>query len=485
MPATPNLGLPYIDAGQAQKHVTHNEALRSLDTLVHLAVLDRDLAEPPESPTEGARWIVKAGASGAWSGHVGHVAAWQDGAWQFSVPVTGWVAYVADEQILVAWGGDSWSAVSAGEGGGGGSDLSELQEVALLGIGTTADEINPLSARLNNVLWAAKTVAEGGDGTLRYIMSKESAAKNLSILLQDNFVGCAEIGLTGDDDFHFKVSPDGTNWLESLKIDRATGRVSFPSGGAREVLTANRIYYVSTSGSDSNDGLSSGAPFATLNKARDAALQVDLNGYSVRIQHASSQTITSGINFGAPPVGGNIILDLGGSTLNVTSGNAVTNSVAGFSLTVQNAVLGTTTSGDCVLSQNSAVIIIGSSITFGTCAGNHMYAQSGGQIVSSAGYSITGGAARHFRAQIYGVINVFAGTVTLTGTPAFGVAFAQSLSSGTIQCFAVFSGGATGSRYNASNLGTILTNNAGVNYFPGSTAGSGTNPGASPYGLYQ
>jgi hypothetical protein len=252
MSATSNLGLPYIDAGQAQKHVTHNEALRSLDTLVQLAVLDRDLSEPPESPAEGARWIVKAGASGAWSGHAGHVAAWQDGAWQFSVPVTGWVAYVADEEILVAWGGDSWNAVSAGEGGG---DLSELQEVALLGIGTTADEINPLSARINNVLWAAKTVAEGGDGTLRYKMSKESEEKTLSLLFQDNFVGCAEIGLTGDDDFHFKVSPDGTNWLEAIRIDRANGKVAFPSTGVREALTANRTYYVRTDGSDSNTGL--------------------------------------------------------------------------------------------------------------------------------------------------------------------------------------------------------------------------------------
>jgi Protein of unknown function (DUF2793) len=47
MDATSNLHLPFIVAAQAQKHVTHNEALRALDAVVQLAVLDRDLAAPP------------------------------------------------------------------------------------------------------------------------------------------------------------------------------------------------------------------------------------------------------------------------------------------------------------------------------------------------------------------------------------------------------------------------------------------------------
>jgi len=48
--ATTHLLLPYILAAQAHKHVTHNEALRILDGLVQLSVLDRDLAAPPGSP---------------------------------------------------------------------------------------------------------------------------------------------------------------------------------------------------------------------------------------------------------------------------------------------------------------------------------------------------------------------------------------------------------------------------------------------------
>ena len=57
---TSNLLLPYILAAQAQKHVTHNEALRKLDALVQISVVDRDLAAPPASPAEGARYIIAA-----------------------------------------------------------------------------------------------------------------------------------------------------------------------------------------------------------------------------------------------------------------------------------------------------------------------------------------------------------------------------------------------------------------------------------------
>ncbi|MGC4023892.1 MAG: DUF2793 domain-containing protein [Mesorhizobium sp.] len=58
MEETSNLALPYILPSQAQKHVTHNEALRRLDALVQLAVVSRATGTPPASPTEGDRYIV-------------------------------------------------------------------------------------------------------------------------------------------------------------------------------------------------------------------------------------------------------------------------------------------------------------------------------------------------------------------------------------------------------------------------------------------
>ncbi len=228
MTDTANLDLPYIEAAQAQKHVTHNEALRILDTLVQLTVLDRDLAAPPGAPSEGQRWIVTASPTGAWAGHATHVAAWQDDAWQFSVPKAGWITYVVDEGTLLVWNGSAWGDFF--------STVTAVQNLARLGVGTTADATNPFSAKLNNALWVAKTVAEGGDGNLHYKLSKESSTKTLSLLLQDNFSGRAEFGLTGDDNFHIKVSSDGSSWKEALSIDGASGKVGLGTAAATQML---------------------------------------------------------------------------------------------------------------------------------------------------------------------------------------------------------------------------------------------------------
>src|ERR1041384_4186987 len=157
MSASANLALPFIEGGELLPDVTLNETLRLIDTLLQLAIVARDLNAPPGSPSEGQRWIVKASPSptGAWAGHGNHVAAWQDGGWVFSTPRTGWLAFAVDEGALLAWNGSAW--VGALDVAG----ITSLQNLSLLGIGTTADATNPLSAKLNNALFAAKTVAEG------------------------------------------------------------------------------------------------------------------------------------------------------------------------------------------------------------------------------------------------------------------------------------------------------------------------------------
>ncbi|MEO1749940.1 MAG: DUF2793 domain-containing protein, partial [Pseudomonadota bacterium] len=93
---TENLQLPYIMANQAQKHITHNEALRMIDALVSVAIEQVDLEEPPSSPGTGARYLVANSATGDWSGHDLEIAAWQDGAWMFYAPLAGWVVYALD-----------------------------------------------------------------------------------------------------------------------------------------------------------------------------------------------------------------------------------------------------------------------------------------------------------------------------------------------------------------------------------------------------
>jgi hypothetical protein len=117
MADTSHLVLPYMDAGQAQKHVTYNEALRLLDGLVHLSVIDRHLTAPPASPADGDRYIVASGATGAWSGWDGNVAAWTDGAWMKLIPRVGWRCWVEDEGKLLVRTATGWIALEAGGGG--------------------------------------------------------------------------------------------------------------------------------------------------------------------------------------------------------------------------------------------------------------------------------------------------------------------------------------------------------------------------------
>ena len=112
MPEIPtHLLLPYILAAQAQKHVTHNEALRLLDAMVQLSVLDRDLTAPPASPAVGDRYIVASAATGLWAGWDLNVTTWVDGVWMRLVPRPGWLAWIADEATCAVWTGSAWKSV--------------------------------------------------------------------------------------------------------------------------------------------------------------------------------------------------------------------------------------------------------------------------------------------------------------------------------------------------------------------------------------
>lgn len=219
MTVTPNLQLPYIAASQAQKHVTHNEALRVIDALAQLAVIDRDLTSPPDEPEEGDRYIVAADPTGGWAGRANQIAAWIDGAWQFSAPRPGWLAWVLDEGILAVWDGSAWNDSAAA--------ITALQNLAVLGIGTTADDENPFAAKLNKALWTARYDGEGGDGNLRYTLNKEATGNVLSLLMQSGWSGRAEVGLVGTDDLAFKVSPDGAVWTEALTLQKDGAAATF------------------------------------------------------------------------------------------------------------------------------------------------------------------------------------------------------------------------------------------------------------------
>jgi hypothetical protein len=101
-----------------------------------------------------------------------------------------------------------------------------------LGIGTEPDAQNPLAAKLNTALFTAAGSDAGGSGDLRFVLNKERSGNVLSQLYQTGYSGRAETGLVGNDDFGIRVSADGQRWHDALRIESASGVVSFPSGVA-------------------------------------------------------------------------------------------------------------------------------------------------------------------------------------------------------------------------------------------------------------
>jgi hypothetical protein len=108
MTNTPRLALPAIEAAQAQKHVTHNEALTLVDALIQLAVESRTLTTPPGTLVDGACYIPAAGATGAWAGWSGQIALFSGGGWIRVVPVSGVKAWVKAERLTITYEDGIW-----------------------------------------------------------------------------------------------------------------------------------------------------------------------------------------------------------------------------------------------------------------------------------------------------------------------------------------------------------------------------------------
>lgn len=206
---SPILSLPLILPAQAQKHVTHNEALRLLDVMVQLAVLNRNLSAGPALPAIGDRHIVATGAVGVWAGQVGKIAVYTVTGWQFFTPLSGWQAHVLAESITVVYSGLVWAAPPA------------QSTAPIFGVNSTADITNRLTVQS-----AATLLSHNGAGH-QVKVNKAALGDTASLLFQTGFSGRAEMGLAGNDAFSIKVSADGTTFNDALSADPATGGVSF------------------------------------------------------------------------------------------------------------------------------------------------------------------------------------------------------------------------------------------------------------------
>lgn len=253
------------------------------------------------------------------------------------------------------------------------------------------------------------------------------------------------------------------------------------AASARERLTGNRSYYVRSDGSDSNDGLAntSGGAFLTIQKAIDTVCgDLDLSTYNAYI-YVGDATRTTGIVLKRYVSSGGVILIVGNSAtpancvISTTSADCIsTNDYAGL-YSIDGFKLNTTTAGTALLSSGLASYVSLKNMDFGACATAHISVANNSSVVVDSNYSITGGAPWHFGTFSNGSVTVSGKTITLTGTPAFGTAFALAQTSSLIVANGnTFSGSATGARYNVSLNAVAFTAGGGINYFPGNSAGS-------------
>ena len=226
------LGLPYLLPSQAQKHVTHNEALRLLDILVQLRLVGIGAETPPETPVEGEIHALGDTPTGDWAGQAHMLAVRLDAGWSFLAPQPGWHGWDMAKEELRIWDGSNWVLPT-----------SNPDRLNKLGIRTDADAVNRLAISAEASLFSH----DGAGHQLK--INKAGTGDTASLLFQSNYTGHAEMGLAGNTGFSIKTSPDGAAWSDALVVDPASGNIGIWTNSPDTALDVAGATRVETGGS--------------------------------------------------------------------------------------------------------------------------------------------------------------------------------------------------------------------------------------------
>lgn len=303
-----HLRLPYIEANQAQKHVTHNEAVRLLDALVQMAVISRTVTTSPASPADGDRYIVAAGATGAWATWDLNIAYYVDGAWMKLIPQTGWLAWIEAEATHVRWDGSAWGGLSSGGSVAWGSITGTLSsqtdlQTALNGKAAVshthpAAEISDSTAAGRTMLTAADAAAQtallnaftstlkglapaSGGGTSAFLRADGSWTTITTANINNNAITNAKLATVTSAIFKGRLTA-GTGNVEDLTGTQATtlldtftstlkGLVPASGGGTVNFLRADGTWAAPPAGGSATWGSITG----TLSAQADLQIALD------------------------------------------------------------------------------------------------------------------------------------------------------------------------------------------------------------------
>ena len=294
---------------QAQKHVTHNEALTLLDGLIHLVIKTEGETLPPLSAAVDDAFLVGAPATGAWFGQEAKLAFNTDAGWRFAAPARGIIAFFAAANELRIYEQGAWTSLSAFTG---------PASFATLGVNTSADAVNRLAVRSNAALFTALETASGGNGDIQLKLNKETLADTATILFQTGFSGRAELGLSGSDGLSFKVSANGAAWTTALQVNPSNGLVTLTdnsvANGALADMPTSRLKGRTSAGTGDPEDLTAADVTALLN-----AFSSTLKGLAPASGGGIANFLRADGTWAAPAGGGSsvseITLDFGPSPI--------------------------------------------------------------------------------------------------------------------------------------------------------------------------
>lgn len=129
--ATARFSLPLLAIAQAQKEVTHNEALTLLDALVAPSVEAGPQSDPPALPAVGQAWLVDDSPTGAWADAAGTIAFWTAGGWRFVAPRAGMAIARLSDNLCLRFDGSGWLVPAAVDSPSGGATIDEEARAAI------------------------------------------------------------------------------------------------------------------------------------------------------------------------------------------------------------------------------------------------------------------------------------------------------------------------------------------------------------------
>jgi len=242
----------------------------------------------------------------------------------------------------------------------------------------------------------------------------------------------------------------------------------------REILTANRTYYVRTDGSDLNNGLAdtAGGAWLTLQHAVNIVYgAIDLNTFDVTVQVRDGTF--AGCNIDVPHLGapGSSITLLGnaGTPINVIITGTVSFEVHNAAKVTLNGFQTDATAVGIWVYRYGNVSI--SNINF-AAETIHIACEDHGMFTSFGTGITISGSANYFASVNNNAVFLLGGIVTIAGAPAWGVAFASVTGNAYAEITALFGGASTGKRFEVTTNAILNTITHNEVYLPGDASGT-------------